>query len=255
MKRIGFMTGGGDCAGINAFLAACIRRGGEGYGLEFVGIRRAFEGACADQIEDFLMPLTAADAVGLEKKPSTILESSRLFPWSEANKTAGLPEKLLANLKKAGIDAVLATGGNDTIKSTNAPGGDGYPGRRRAQEHRQRRLRHRHHARLQDRDRLRRGRRARARWSRPGPTAASQPGGDHGPRGGLAVVGDRYRRRRGRDPDSGETAGSGAGLRAHRRDQPEARLRQYRRGRGHPTPADGSRASGDQRRRTRWSRP
>jgi len=118
MKRIGFMTGGGDCAGINAFLAACIRRGSGGYGLEFVGIRRAFEGACADRIEDFLMPLTAREAVGLEKEPSTILESSRLFPWSEANKAAGLPDKLLANLRKAGIEAILATGGNDTIKST-----------------------------------------------------------------------------------------------------------------------------------------
>ena len=118
MKRIGFMTGGGDCAGINAFLAACVRRGRAGHGLEFVGIRRAFEGACADRIEDYLLPLTAADAVGLEKEPSTILESSRLFPWSEANKAAGLPDKLRANLQKAGIDAVLATGGNDTIKST-----------------------------------------------------------------------------------------------------------------------------------------
>ncbi|MGE5527554.1 MAG: 6-phosphofructokinase [Patescibacteria group bacterium] len=118
MHRIGFMTGGGDCAGINAFLAACIRRGTEGHGLEFVGIRRAFEGGCADRIEDYLMPLGPADAVGLENRPSTILESSRLFPWSEANRAAGLPEKLRANLKKAGIDAILATGGNDTIKST-----------------------------------------------------------------------------------------------------------------------------------------
>ena len=54
MKRIAFMTGGGDCAGINAFLAACIRRGVEGYDLEFVGIKRAFEGACAERIEDYL---------------------------------------------------------------------------------------------------------------------------------------------------------------------------------------------------------
>ncbi|NLG84018.1 MAG: ATP-dependent 6-phosphofructokinase [Firmicutes bacterium] len=118
MKRIGFMTGGGDCAGINAFLAACLKRGSEGYGAEFVGIRRAFEGACADRIEDFLVPLGPADAVGLENKPSTILESSRFNPFSEANRAKGYPEKLVANLKKVGIDAVLATGGNDTIKST-----------------------------------------------------------------------------------------------------------------------------------------
>ena len=49
---------------------------------------------------------------------STILESSRFNPFSEANKANGYPEKLAANLKKAGIDAILATGGNDTVKST-----------------------------------------------------------------------------------------------------------------------------------------
>ena len=116
--KIGFMTGGGDCAGINAFLAACIRRGASGHDMQFVGIRRAFEGACANAIEDYLLPLDPADIFGLENKPSTILESSRFNPFSEANKAAGFPQKLAANLKKAGIDAILATGGNDTIKST-----------------------------------------------------------------------------------------------------------------------------------------
>jgi 6-phosphofructokinase len=117
IKKIAFMTGGGDCAGINAFIAACVRQGITKYQAEFVGIKKAFEGACSDRIEDHLVPLDLAAINGLEVKPSTILESSRFNPFSKENTEQGYPQKLLANLKKIGVDAVLATGGNDTIKS------------------------------------------------------------------------------------------------------------------------------------------
>ena len=43
MKRIAIMTGGGDCAGINAFIAAAVRHGILKYGAEFVGIRKAYK--------------------------------------------------------------------------------------------------------------------------------------------------------------------------------------------------------------------
>lgn len=111
------MTGGGDCAGINSFIAAAVRHGINKYQAEFVGIRKAFEGACSDRIEDHLMPLGLDEVDGLEIKPSTVLESSRFNPFSAENVNNGYPQKLLANLKRIGIDAVLATGGNDTIKS------------------------------------------------------------------------------------------------------------------------------------------
>lgn len=117
IKKIAFMTGGGDCAGINAFIAAAVRQGITKYGAEFVGIRKAFEGACSDRIEDHLVPLSLEAVNGLEIKPSTILESSRFNPFSSENTTKGFPNKLIENLKKIGVDAVLATGGNDTIKS------------------------------------------------------------------------------------------------------------------------------------------
>lgn len=117
IKKIAFMTGGGDCAGINAFIAASVRQGINKHNIEFVGIKKAFEGACSDQIEEHLIPLDLEAAKGLEIKPSTILESSRFNPFSQDNVTQGFPQKLLANLKKIGVDAVLATGGNDTIKS------------------------------------------------------------------------------------------------------------------------------------------
>lgn len=117
IKKIAFMTGGGDCAGINSFIAAAVRRGIIEYQAEFVGIRKAFEGATADQIEAHLLPLDLETVDSLEIKPSTVLESSRFNPFSEANVKQGYPEKLLNNLKRIGVDAVLGTGGNDTIKS------------------------------------------------------------------------------------------------------------------------------------------
>ena len=116
-KRIAFMTGGGDCAGINAFIAAAVKRGIDKYAAEFVGIRKAYEGAVSERIEEHLVPLSLDDVVGLANKPSTILESSRFNPFSADNAAKGYPEKLLTNLKRIGVDAVLSTGGNDTIKS------------------------------------------------------------------------------------------------------------------------------------------
>jgi 6-phosphofructokinase len=117
IKKIAFMTGGGDCAGINSFIAAAVRQGIKNYQTEFVGIKKAFEGACSDRIEDHLLPLSLDAVNGLEVKPSTILESSRFNPFSKENVAKGYPQKLIANLKRVGVDAVLATGGNDTIKS------------------------------------------------------------------------------------------------------------------------------------------
>jgi 6-phosphofructokinase len=117
IKKIAFMTGGGDCAGINSFIAAAVRQGIAKYQAEFVGIKKAFEGACSERIEDHLVALDLDAVNGLEIKPSTILESSRFNPFSTDNVARGYPQKLLANLKKIGVDAVLGTGGNDTIKS------------------------------------------------------------------------------------------------------------------------------------------
>ncbi|BAS26346.1 6-phosphofructokinase [Limnochorda pilosa] len=127
IKKIALMTGGGDCAGINAFIAAAVRRGVEGYGAEFLGIRKAFEGAAADNIEEHLIPLDKEAVVGLENKPSSILASSRFNPFSDANRSRNVPQKLLENLKRIGVDAVLATGGDDTIGSAMGLAEMGFP--------------------------------------------------------------------------------------------------------------------------------
>ncbi|MFO7952450.1 MAG: ATP-dependent 6-phosphofructokinase [Bacillota bacterium] len=116
-RKIALITGGGDCPGINAFLASVVRRGNKEYGAEFVGIRNAFAGLAADNSEDYVVPLDTDKVVGLEKRSSTILESSRFNPFTEKNIEKGYPEKILYNLDKLGVDGILGTGGNDTILS------------------------------------------------------------------------------------------------------------------------------------------
>jgi len=114
--KIAFVTGGGDSAGINSALARAVLHGREKYQASFIGVRRAFEGLASDNIEEYLLPLDEWDAHRIFCAPSTILGSSRFAPFSEENKSWA-PEKIQSNMKKLGIDAILATGGNDTIGS------------------------------------------------------------------------------------------------------------------------------------------
>lgn len=117
MKRIALMTGGGDCAGINAFIASAASRARECYGLDVIGIRNAFKGACADRPEDYAVSLGASELVGLSCQPSTILGSSRFAPFSNANRALGFPNKLMANLERLGVEGLILTGGDDTLGS------------------------------------------------------------------------------------------------------------------------------------------
>lgn len=117
IRKIAFVTGGGDCAGINAFIASAAKRAITVHQLEAIGIRKAFEGACAEDPGSFVQPMELKDLTDLEHRPSTVLESSRFNPFSDKNAAREMPARLLANLKRLGVDAVLATGGNDTIKS------------------------------------------------------------------------------------------------------------------------------------------
>ena len=82
IKKIAFVTGGGDCAGINAFIAAAARKGMEKYGVEFVGIRKAFSGATDDEIEKHLVPWTGRPSSGWRISParSWSLRGSTPFP-------------------------------------------------------------------------------------------------------------------------------------------------------------------------------
>lgn len=126
-RKIALITGGGDCPGINAFLASAVRRGNREYGTEFIGVRNAFAGLASDNPDDHLISLNTENVVGLENKSSTILESSRFNPFTEENRAKGYPEKILTNLKRLGVGGILGTGGNDTILSASHLEEYGFP--------------------------------------------------------------------------------------------------------------------------------
>jgi 6-phosphofructokinase len=117
LRRIAIITGGGDCAGINSFIASVAQQAMSKYKLEVLGIKSAFEGACSDNPESFSFLFKEKDLFGLRNQPSTILGSSRFAPFSDKNKAALMPEKLMANLKSLGVEALVLTGGDDTLKT------------------------------------------------------------------------------------------------------------------------------------------
>ncbi len=124
--KIAFVTGGGDCAGINSALSRAILQGMQKHSDTFIGIRYAYEGLAADNVHDYLVELDASDALRIFDAPSTILASSRFAPFKEKNKSWA-PAKILANLKELGVDGIIATGGNDTVSTANGVHEMGFP--------------------------------------------------------------------------------------------------------------------------------
>jgi len=105
--RIGVLTGGGDCPGLNAVIRAVVRKGVETYGHEFVGFKDGWRGP----IEGDTRTLDVHAVRGILPRGGTILGTSRTNPY----KTPDGEGKLLANLERLGIDALVAIGGEDTL--------------------------------------------------------------------------------------------------------------------------------------------
>jgi phosphofructokinase-like protein len=105
--RIGVLTGGGDCPGLNAVLRAIVRKGAGEYGHDFVGYRDGWRGP----LEGERRPLGIAEVRGILPRGGTILGSSRTNPSAEPD---GI-ERLRANLAEDGVDGLIAIGGEDTL--------------------------------------------------------------------------------------------------------------------------------------------
>jgi len=105
--RVGVLTGGGDCPGLNAVIRAVVRKGVKEYGDEFVGFRDGWKGP----LEGLTMPLGIDQVRGILPRGGTILGSSRTNPF----KVDGGVEQIKANLASAGVDALIAIGGEDTL--------------------------------------------------------------------------------------------------------------------------------------------
>lgn len=105
--RIGVLTGGGDCPGLNAVIRAVVRKGIGVYGHEFVGFRDGWRGPMQGET----VPLDVTRVRGILPRGGTILGSSRTNPFS----TSDGPALVKQNLATAGVDALIAIGGEDTL--------------------------------------------------------------------------------------------------------------------------------------------
>ncbi len=107
VMRIGVLTGGGDCPGLNGVIRGVVRKGVKEYGYEFVGFRDGWKGP----LEGLTMPLNLETTRGILPKGGTILGSSRTNPFKIENGV----ERIKENLAKMGVDALVAIGGEDTL--------------------------------------------------------------------------------------------------------------------------------------------
>ena len=105
--RVGVLTGGGDCPGLNAVIRAVVRKGVTDFGMEFVGFRDGWRGP----LENDVMELGVPQVRGILPRGGTILGSSRTNPFG----VEGGVEQITDNLAANGCDALIAIGGEDTL--------------------------------------------------------------------------------------------------------------------------------------------
>src|SRR6201993_901096 len=105
--KIGMLTGGGDCPGLNAVIRGVVRKGIFHYQDEFVGFMEGWRGL----LENKTMPLDLEAVGGILPRGGTILRTSRTNP---AKRPDGL-QRCVENLKKYGCEALIAIGGDDTL--------------------------------------------------------------------------------------------------------------------------------------------
>src|SRR5581483_9036393 len=105
--RVGILTGGGDCPGLNAVIRAAVRKGEVHYEDLFVGFRDGWRGV----IEGLTMPLNVEVCRGILPRGGTILGSSRTNPY----KVDGGPQRCKDTIAALGVDALIAIGGEDTL--------------------------------------------------------------------------------------------------------------------------------------------
>lgn len=107
MARVGILTGGGDCPGLNAVIRAVVRKGVNHYGHAIVGYRDGWRGV----LENRHTHLTPDNTSGILHRGGTILGSSRTNPFKEEQGV----ERVKDSLASEHIDGLIAVGGEDTL--------------------------------------------------------------------------------------------------------------------------------------------
>jgi ATP-dependent phosphofructokinase / diphosphate-dependent phosphofructokinase len=120
MARIGLLTGGGDCPGLNAVIRAVVRRGLAEPDNSFVGFRHGWAGVLAnDTIE-----LTLQSTAGILPRGGTIIGTSRTNPYAGDDDGTTLVKRTLGD---TGVDALIPIGGEDTLGVALRLHRDGVP--------------------------------------------------------------------------------------------------------------------------------
>ena len=116
--KIGILTSGGDCPGLNAVIRGVVLKGTTAYDLEFVGIRDGWRGV----VDGDFFPLTRHEVKGLSKVGGTILGTSRTNPYEGSR---GGAENIAKTLYGHRIDGIIAIGGEGTLAAADRLSKDG----------------------------------------------------------------------------------------------------------------------------------
>ena len=129
-KRVGILTGGGDCPGLNAVIRAVVKTAHNDYGMEIVGFKDGYEGL----IENRYMHLDFRSVSGLLTMGGTILGTSNRadpfnFPVLQGDDYVYLDRSSQAvlNFEQLGLDALIAIGGDGTMSASAAMAKKGIP--------------------------------------------------------------------------------------------------------------------------------
>jgi phosphofructokinase-like protein len=115
--RVGVLTGGGDCPGLNAVIRAIVRKGIDGYGHAIVGFRDGWRGVIDNEFEE----LTIESTRGILHRGGTILGTSRTNPYKHDD-GARRTQETMRNLN---LDGLIAIGGEDTLGAAHRLNDDG----------------------------------------------------------------------------------------------------------------------------------
>ena len=113
--KIGILTGGGDCPGLNAVIRAVVRRAILGFGWQVVGIQDGFAGL----VENRVVPLEINDVVGLLTRGGTILGATNRFDpfaWPSAAGPVDRSREVLERARELFLDAIVVVGGDGTMQ-------------------------------------------------------------------------------------------------------------------------------------------
>src|ERR671922_512304 len=117
--RVGVLTGGGDCPGLNAVIRAIVRKGVDEYGHAIIGFRDGWRGVLDNEYDE----LTIESTRGILHRGGTILGTSRTNPVKDEEGPA-MARETMRSLK---LDGLIAIGGEDTLGAANRLDEDGVP--------------------------------------------------------------------------------------------------------------------------------